>query len=332
MKSLIMIRDEIIGRIVTILKEGGRFLLTTHVDPDADGIGSMLALGGALGKRGKETTLLIEEPLVSPLNQLPGADRIVQSFNRELEFDAIIALDCGDPKRLGTQRTLLDREETILCIDHHKTNSFFGDINLVDPQSSSTGELIFQIIKRAGFPLEEQTAKNLFAAIQTDTGSFRYENASAEAFRIAAELVEHGATPWEISRIVLEGYSFSRLKLLKRALDTLEFHLDGKIGMMTICSRMFEETGARQIDSERFVDYPRFVSGVELSVLIRQINADEHKFSLRSNKRVDVADLASCFGGGGHARAAGFQGSGPLKVLKRDFLEKAVRFFDGTSN
>ncbi len=327
-----MNRDEIIDRIVAILKEGSRFLMTTHVDPDGDGIGSMLALGGSLDKRGKETLLLIEQPLASPLNQLPGADRILQSFDRELEFDAILALDCGDPKRLGAHRSLLEREEKVICIDHHKTNSFFGDINLVDPRSSSTGELIFQIIKQAAFPLEEETAKNLFAAIQTDTGSFRYENASAKAFRIAAELVELGATPWEISRIVLEGYSSSRLDLLKRALDTLEFHQDGKIGMMTISSTMFEETGARQIDSERFVDYPRFVSGVELSVLIRQINDNEHKFSLRSNKLVDVADLASCFGGGGHARAAGFQGRGPLEVLKRDFLEEAVRFFDGTSN
>jgi phosphoesterase RecJ-like protein len=327
-----MSRDEIIDRIIAILNGGSRFLMTTHVDPDADGIGSMLALGGALERQGKKTILLIEEPLVSPLNLLPGADRIVQSFDTELEFDAILALDCGDPKRLGAHRSLLERDESVICIDHHKTNSFFGDINLVDSQSSSTGELVFHIIKQAAFPLGEQTANNLFAAIQTDTGSFRYENANANAFRIAAELVDHGARPWEISRIVLEGYSASRLKLLQRTLDTLEFHQDGQIGMMTISTRMFEETGARQIDSERFVDYPRFVSGVELSVLIRQINANEHKFSLRSNNLVDVADLASCFGGGGHARAAGFQGKGPLKILKRDFLEKAVRFFDGTSN
>lgn len=327
-----MNRDEIIAGIVAILKEGKSFLLTTHVDPDADGIGSMLALGCALEKRGKEITLLIEEPLASPLNQLPGADRIVQSFDMALEFDAIAALDCGDPKRLGAHRALLERGERVICIDHHKTNSFFGDINLVDPRSSSTGELIFHIIKQAGFPLEEQTAMNLFAAIQTDTGSFRYENASADSFRIAAELVDLGAAPWEISRIVLEGYSSSRLKLLQRTLDTLEFYQDGKIGMMTISSRMFKETGARPIDSERFVDYPRFVSGVELSVMIRQINANEHKFSLRSNKLVDVAELASCFGGGGHARAAGFQGRGTLKILKKNFLEKAVRFFDGTSN
>ena len=191
-----MNRDEILDRLVKILKEGSRFLLTTHVDPDGDGIGSMIALGGTLERQGKQVILLIEKPLSSPLNQLPGADRIVQSFDGEIKFDALVALDCGDPKRLGIHRSLLDREEILLCIDHHKTNSFFGDVNLVDPKSSSTGELIFQIIKRAGFPLEEETAKNLFAAIQTDTGSFRYENASAKAFRIAAELVDHGATPF----------------------------------------------------------------------------------------------------------------------------------------
>jgi phosphoesterase RecJ-like protein len=241
-------------------------------------------------------------------------------------------LDCGELQRMGTLRSLADRPETLVCIDHHKTNDFFADINLVDPKSSSTGELIYQIIQRAQLPLGTVTAKNLFAAIQTDTGSFRYENTSARAFRIGAELVELGASPWEISRIVLEGYSVSRLKLLQATLGTLELHQDGKIGLMTITSQMFRETGARRIDSERFVDYPRFVSGVEISVLIREVENNGYKFSLRSNNYADVADLAARFGGGGHARAAGFERRGAIDAVKRDFLQEAARFLDGTSS
>jgi len=327
-----MNREKVIDRVAEVLEKGSRFLITTHIDPDADGIGSMLGLGESLMSDGKEVILLTQKPVPVPLSLLPGAERIVQTFANDGHFDALFVLDCGELKRLGPHGSLVERQETLVCIDHHKSNDFFADINLVDPKSSSTGELVFQVIKRAGLPLEIQTAKSLFAAIQTDTGSFRYENTSASAFRIGAELMELGASPWEISRIVLEGYSVSRLKLLQKTLGTLEFHQNGKIGLMTITSRMFEETGARRIDSERFVDYPRFVTGVEISVLIRQVENDGYKFSLRSNNHVDVADLASCFGGGGHARAAGFERKGPIDALKRDFLKEAVRFLDGTSS
>jgi bifunctional oligoribonuclease and PAP phosphatase NrnA len=324
--------NEIMEGIAETLRIGIRFLITTHIDPDADGIGSMLGLGGSLMNQGKEVVMLTHEPVPAPLSFLPGADEIVQSFAKDDHFDAVLVLDCGDAERLGPHQDIVERQEKLICIDHHKTNEFFGDINLVDRESSSTGELVFQLIKLADFPIGIQVAKNLFAAIQTDTGSFRYENASANAFRIAAELVDLGAKPWEISRIVLEGYSLSRLKLLQKTLETLEFYQEGKIGMMTISSGMFDEAEARPIDSERFVDYPRFVSGVELSVLIKQMKDNGYKFSLRSNSHVDVAELAAHFGGGGHARAAGFESKGPLDILKRDFLKEAVQFFDGTSS
>lgn len=326
-----MNREEAESRIADILRQGSRFLMTTHIDPDADGIGSMLGLGASLSRAGKEAIMVTQEPLPAPLSLLPGADQVVQSFDAGAHFDALFVLDCGELQRMGPLSTLEDRPETLVCIDHHKTNDFFADINLVDPKSSSTGELIYQVIKRAQLPLGTMAAKNLFAAIQTDTGSFRYENATARTFRIGAELVESGASPWEISRIVLEGYSVARLKLLQATLGTLELHQNGRIGLMTITSRMFRETGARRIDSERFVDYPRFVSGVEISVLMREIEENGYKFSLRSNNYVDVADLAARFGGGGHARAAGFERKGSIDAVKADFLKEAVGFLDGTS-
>lgn len=319
------------SRIIDIVQEGKRFLMTTHIDPDADGIGSMLGFGTSLQRAGKEVFMVTQEPLQAPLSLLPEANRIMQEVPAATTFDALFVLDCGELKRMGSLSSLADRQETLVCIDHHKTNDFFAHINLVDPESSSTGELVYHILKRAGFPLDAVAANNLFAAIQTDTGSFRYQNTNSRALRIAAELVDCGASPWEISKIVLEGYSVARLKLLQAALGTLEFHRDGQIGIMTLTSRMFQETGARRIDSERFVDYPRFVSGVEISVLIRQVEESGYKFSLRSNNHVDVADLAFVFGGGGHARAAGFERRGTLDEVKTEFLKEAVRYLDGTS-
>ncbi|MEJ2024480.1 MAG: bifunctional oligoribonuclease/PAP phosphatase NrnA [Deltaproteobacteria bacterium] len=327
-----MNRQETEGRIADIARKGKRFLMTTHVDPDADGIGSMLGFAASLRQAGKEVVMVTQDPLPAPLNQLPEADRIVQEVPLEGTFSALFVLDCGELKRMGSLRSLADRKEMVVCIDHHKTNDFFADINLVDPESSSTGELVYQILQRAGFSINTVTANNLFAAIQTDTGSFRYQNTKAKALRIAAELVERGASPWEISRIILEGYPLSRLKLLRAALETLEFYHDGKIGMMTLTSRMYQESGADRIESERFVDYPRFVSGVEISVVIRQVAEKEYKFSLRSNNQVDVADLAAHFGGGGHARAAGFERRGTVEGVTREFLKEAARRLDGISN
>jgi phosphoesterase RecJ-like protein len=295
-------------------------------------MGSMLALGKALMEANKHVVLLTEAPVPVQYLGLNGADRIAQSLDSKTSFDAVVVLDCSELERLGEVRRYLESCKALVNIDHHETNSFFGDLNLVDINSSSTGELVFQILKRGGFSLGPDIAENIFAAIQTDTGSFRYENTSAGCLRIAAEMIEHGAKPWELSMRVMDGYDVARLKLLEMALGTLEFHHRGKIGIMTLLLETFGKAGANVADSERFVDYPRFVSGVELAVLIRQTGENAYKFNLRSNRLINVAQLAARFGGGGHARAAGLECQGSLGALKKDFLKEAVWFLDGTDN
>lgn len=319
-----------LNRIVSTLRDGKSFLLTTHIDPDVDGIGSMLALGRALLDAHKDVVLLTEEPVPPPYNRLRGADRIVQYLSSEREFDAVVVLDCAQIERLGGFGANLEDQKQLINIDHHESNDFFGHLNLVDINSSSTGELVFKVIKLGDFPVARDVAENLFAAIQADTGSFRYENTTPTSFKIAAEMMEFGANPWELSRELIHGYGLSRLKLLEIALSTIEFHHAGKIGIMSLFLDMFVKAGAGPVDSERFVDYPRFVSGVELAVLIRQTGEDDYKFSLRSNSRVNVAQLAARFGGGGHAKAAGIECHGSIEVLKKNFLKEAVRFLDGT--
>ena len=321
-----------LNRISVILKEKKRFLLMTHKDPDADGIGSMLALGKALLNARKDVVLLTEEPAPAPINLLNGSDSIVQHFDSEKGFDAVVVLDCGNAKRVGGPHGYVERCRPLINIDHHETDDCFGDLNLVDPNSSSTGELVYKVIKMAGLSIDSDVAENIFAAIQADTGSFRYDNTTSESLRIAAEMMEHGAQPRQISRKMMDEYGLSRLRLLEMALGVVEFYYEGEIGMMTISSQMFESAQARWEDSEKFVDYLRFVSGVEVSVLIREAGEDVYKFSMRSNNKVNVAQLASIFGGGGHAKAAGFECHRPIGALKRDFLEEAGRFLVGTSN
>ena len=319
-------------KIVSALNDGGSFLITTHRDPDADGIGSMLALGKTLLNADKDVVLWTDAPVPSPNNRLKGADSIVQYIDPERNFDVVVVLDCAEIERAGQLQGNHGKLKPLINIDHHETNNFFGDLNLVDVNSSSTGELVFKVIKLGGFRIDRDVAGNVFAAIQADTGSFRYDNTSPTCLRIAAEMMDYGANPWKISQEVMDGYNLSRLRLLEMALGTLEFYHAGKIGVITILLGMFSKAGAGPEDSEGFVDYPRFVSGVEIAVLIRQTGENDYKFSLRSNSRANVAQLASRFGGGGHAKAAGIDCHGSIGTLKEDFLREAVQLLDGIPN
>ncbi len=317
-----------LGDVVRTLIQGRRFVIVTHVDPDGDGIGSMLALGEVLKEAGKEAVLLTSEPVGLPYRLLQGADGIVQHFQGEKAFDAALVLDCGDLSRLDGLRGPIERIRPLVNIDHHETNDRFGDLNLVDGRSSSTGELVYKVIHEAGFPMSQASAENLFVAIMTDTGSFAYNNTTGAALAIAAKLVDQGVKPWEISRRISHGYPASRLRLLEMALGTLEYHHDGELALMTVTTEMFVATGSDRMDCERFVEYPRHVKGVEIAALVRQTDRNDFRASLRSNRRVNVARLAGCFGGGGHPMAAGFESKGPLASVKAKLITEAARALD----
>jgi len=307
------------------VKRGKRFFLASHKDPDGDAIGSLLALGEALILSGKEIVLFNEGPVPDSMAFLVGIERIVDRFNPESEskFDAFFILDCGALERLGGISSSIGNIKPLINIDHHENNFQFGDVNLVDTNSSSVGEIIYRLIQVADLPMSETIAENLFVAIQTDTGSFRYENTTREAFTIAGEMVGLGVSPWKISRKVMDGYSLKKLRLLELTLKTIEIFHAGKVGLITITQQMFSKAKADIFDSERFVDYPRFIPGVEIGVLIREVGNDYYKFSLRSNDWVNVANLAYHFGGGGHPKAAAFTRHGNLDSIKQEFLDKA---------
>ncbi len=323
-------------RVAGVLSEGHRFLMMTHEDPDVDGLGSMLALGKSLTDLGKEVVILIQKPIQPPLSLLSGAEEMFTVLKpgrvseSKREFDAVLALDCAERERLGLCVSSWPVDGLTINIDHHETNTFFGRYNLVDANGSSTGELVYRLIRTGDFPMDDTVAENLFSAIQSDTGSFRYSNTTSSAMRIAADLLDHGISPWQITRRTMNGYGPARLKLLAGALARVEFHNEGRIGMMILSREMFEESGARGSDCEGFVDYPRYIDGVELAVMIREKDENTYKFSIRSNAWVNVAELASRFGGGGHVRAAGFTRNGPLSTLKRDFLLEAGRLLNET--
>jgi phosphoesterase RecJ-like protein len=317
-----------LGVVARTLIRGRRFVIVTHMDPDGDGIGSMLALGEVLKGAGKEAVLLTTEPVGLPYSLLNGAERIVQHLQTEPPFDAALVLDCGELARLDGLRGSVRHIRPLINIDHHETNDRFGDFNLVDGRSSSTGELVYKLIREAGFSISRAAAENLFVAIMTDTGSFTYNNTTGAALAIAAQLVDQGVNPWEISKRISHGYPASRLRLLEMALGTLEYHHDGELALMTITTEMFVETGSDRTDCERFVEYPRHVKGVEIAALVRQTDHNDYRASLRSNRWVNVARLAGRFGGGGHLMAAGFESKGPLEAVKAKLITEAARALD----
>jgi len=313
----------ILDDIATIVKRGKRFFLASHKDPDGDAIGSLLALGEALVLSGKEVVLFNEGPITDSLAFLAGSEKIVDRFNPESEFDALFVLDCGALERLGGIYSNIGHIKPLINIDHHGSNPQFGDVNFVDSNSSSVGEIIYRLIQVADLPMSKNIAEDLFVAIQTDTGSFRYENTTKEAFTIAAEMVEWGINPWKISRKVMDEFSLKKLRLLELTLQTIEIFHSGKVGLITITQQMLSKAEADNFDSERFVDYPRLISGVEIGVLVKELGKDYYRFSLRSNDWVNVADLAYHFGGGGHPKAAAFTRYGSLDSIKQEFLDKA---------
>jgi len=318
----------VLNDIASLLKEGKKFLVASHKDPDGDAIGSALALSEALILYGKEVITYNAGPIPDSLSHLSGIERVVDSIDPEFDFDALLVLDCGNIERVGEMHSVLSKIRPLINIDHHRNNSQFGDLNFVDDQSSSVGEIIYKLMKLADFPINKSIAENIFVSLQSDTGSFRYENTTSDTFHIAGDMVDWGVRPWKISRNVMDLYSLKKLKLLEITLKTIELYHSGMLGLLTITKEMQSKANAREFDSEGFVDYPRLIAGVEVGALIKEAGKNFFKISLRSNDWVNVSDLARYFGGGGHPRAAAFTMEGRLEYIKKEFINIAKSFLE----
>jgi phosphoesterase RecJ-like protein len=297
----------ILTEIARTIEDSKRFFLAAHVNPDGDAIGSLLALNLLLLGRGKDVTAFIADPIPSNFRFLPASDLVVNTLDgvKGESFDVGIVLDSTDWDRTGGDVRSAVRLMKVINIDHHVSNNLFGDINYIDPKASAVGEMLYNVIDALGIAIDAQVATCLYTAIITDTGSFTYSNTSARAFEISEKLVRCGARPAKIAEEINENYSVSRLELLRLALFSLEFTGDRRIGSMTITQKMFRETGTGPDMIEGFIDYPRFVAGVKVAVLFRELPDGGYKVSFRSRDSLDVSRIAGHFGGGGHVNASG---------------------------
>ncbi|MGE5173342.1 MAG: DHH family phosphoesterase [Betaproteobacteria bacterium] len=313
-----------LGRIITALQQCTTILISIHKSPDGDALGSQLGLMLALEKLGKTVTAHNLDPVPEIYRFLPHADRIRAGRPVSGKYDAYIVLD-SDPPRTG----LFDGSvpaDILINIDHHPTNPSEWSYTWLDTDAAATGEMIYKLIRELRVPLDRDIALCLYAAIFTDTGSFRYSNTSAESMKIAASLLEAGADPWLVTENVYESFAYKRIKLLGSVLAGMERSDDGRVAWVIVTDDLFRQTGTTAEDTDNFVNFVRSVKGVEVAILLRQTAEREYKISLRSKGRVDLTGLAQSLGGGGHRNAAGSMIKGSLEEVK----ERVVRDVEKT--
>jgi phosphoesterase RecJ-like protein len=314
---------EAIGRA---FREHDRFLIACHENPEGDAIGSELALALALRRMGKTATVLNADPVPSNLRFLPGADTIIFEDDGT-DYPVSVIVDCGSPERTGRVGDVLARSPLQVNIDHHKTNGSHGHLRLIDPSAAATGLLIHRLLTAMGEPVGLDVALNIYVSVLTDTGSFHYSSANPEAFRVAGEMVALGIDPWKVSEHLFESQEPNRVKLLGRVLDSLALSPSGKFASITTTLRDLADFSATRDFLEGFINYPRSIAGVEVAVSFREEGDGSWRVSFRSKGRVDVAEVSSRFGGGGHRNASGCTVRGPLaEVRERIFgaLESAL--------
>jgi bifunctional oligoribonuclease and PAP phosphatase NrnA len=322
----------ILTEIARTINGSSRVFLATHVNPDGDAIGSLLGLNCLLMGLGKDVTAFIADPIPGNFRFLPASDRVINTLSdhKGRSFDLAIVVDSTDWERTGTDIPSIVRLDTVINIDHHVSNNSFGDINYIDPKASAVGEMLYDVIGALGAEVDARVAACLYTAIITDTGSFTYSNTTARAFEISEKLVRCGARPAKIAEEINENYSVSRLELLRLALFSLEFTGNRRIGSMTITQEMFRETGTGPDMIEGFIDYPRFVAGVKVAVLFRELPSGGYKVSFRSRDSLDVSRIAGHFGGGGHVNASGCTVPGDLSRVKDDVISVTQRVLEET--
>jgi phosphoesterase RecJ-like protein len=310
------------------IDRGQRFVLTTHVNPDGDGIGSEAALAAFLLQLGKDVFIYNSSVIPENYRFLDPNELMTvydPKIHREILYsaDCIFILDISEWHRLRRvgedMRPLKTRK---ICIDHHPQNGKFVDLNLVDLNACATGEIVFDLLKFCNTDISKHIAEAIYASIITDTGSFRYSNTTARAYTISAELVRNGVDPSSVFKKVYENQSKSKIRLFAYVLDNLHYEKGDQLVWVEIPKHIFEQFGAGTNETDGFADYPRRIARVEVSVMFIELPKGGFKVSLRSGGKYVVNGVAQKFGGGGHPYAAGISIDGALPEYKSKILDE----------
>ena len=300
-----------IEQLHSLIEQHHRCILTTHVNPDGDGLGSELALARYLQKQGKEVAIINHSVIPENFRWMDSANQIIKFVperDRELILNAnmIFIVDTNQPDRLRSLEPFVKQSKAIkIVIDHHLEPHAFGDHYLIDDDATSTGEIIYRLITTSHRELlDKDIAQWLYTAIMTDTGSFRYPRTDPEIHHIAAHLLEFDISPIEVYANVYEGWSQGRMRLLGEVLDSMKTAHDGKLAYVVCTQKMFKETNTNEVETDNFTTYPMSVKGVVIGILFNELQRGV-KISFRSKGNIPINQLAKEFGGNGHLNAAG---------------------------
>jgi bifunctional oligoribonuclease and PAP phosphatase NrnA len=308
-------------KIIDIIKKARSFLVTSHVRLDGDALGSELAMYQMLAHMGKDVVVYNQDDSPGNYRFLPDCDKIVHHLPDLGRFEVAVVLDCSELERIGKESSRIGAMKRMINIDHHVSNGNFGSFSYVDPQASSTGELLYRLFNAAKVDFTKDMATNLFAAILTDTGGFRYRNTKKDTLVASGRLIEMGADPQWIAENIYESNHPSKIRLLSKVLDTLAFDWDKKVGYIIVMRKTLEDVGALMEHTEGFVDIPRSIQGIEVSILFVEVSDCFFKLSLRSKGKVNVERIAKTFGGGGHINAAACHIEGDLETVRQRVLD-----------
>ncbi|MCU0641595.1 MAG: bifunctional oligoribonuclease/PAP phosphatase NrnA [Candidatus Margulisbacteria bacterium] len=313
------------AKIKERLKSAKNAIVTAHVDPDGDAVGSMLAMGAVIEQFGLKVSYYCADLPPRIYRFLPGADKIRREVPAGTLFDLAIVLDSSDLSRIGEGIDLRQCARVIINLDHHPDNTQFGDINYVT-KASSVAEEVYDLAVYLGAKIDKRIADCLYAAIITDTGNFRYENTNVKTFLIAGELLKAGVNTHEISTRIYDNRSLAAVRICALAMTNMQITADHKAAWMVVTKAMMDQTGAKGEDMIGMVDHLRSIEGVEVAILFREEKDGTVKVNFRSKDRLNVSEIARRFGGGGHVKASGATLEGKTDEVVRRVVAEVEKY------
>lgn len=307
-----------LSQVVELIDKNNKFVITSHIRPDGDGLGSGLALYWMLRSLNKEPTVLLRDRVPPAYTVLPGSESVVVLSDITDDYDAAFVIECSDVERPGLPSL---KNQFVVNIDHHATTQAFGDINWVDSTAAAVGEMIYNLCKALGVEVTKEIAECIYTALLTDTGSFHFSNTTERTLKIASELVRRGVEPARISQAIFYSHPFAKIRLLGMVLSTIERDQSSHLAWIKLDREMMLEAGATDEDSDGIVNHALSVHDVNAVAFFKELTPGVYRVSLRSKGKNNVAKVAELFGGGGHRNAAGCRIDGEYEDVKRRVIE-----------
>lgn len=314
-----------VTQVADAIRRRERFVITSHIRPDGDAVGSQMAMAYALRALGKQARVVSRDPAPPPLRVFPGVADIEIVSQVDDPGDAVIVMESGDLARTGV--TGLDRG-FVINIDHHVGNAMFGAVNWLDLSAAACGEMVFDLVRELGAPLSSDIAVHLYVAILTDTGSFRHSNITPRTFDICRQCTSAGVDPQSVARSVFDSNSLGRLRLMGSVLSRMELDPTGRLASVSVDDQLMASLDGTQEDTEGLINIPLTVQAIQAVVFFKEAGPGEWRVSMRSKGDVNVNVIAREFGGGGHKNASGCSASGSLEDMRRLFIRKITEQID----